>query len=138
MEALAARKTAIQSMVDSVKAQQGDLRAASDGLQQLQAQLQENVLVREELSRVGEGRNVYKLVGPVLIPQEPDDACATVGTRIGFIEGEVRKAEARVKTLEAGAQTAQQAILKAQAEFQAAVQEAAKKDPSMFGDQQGR
>lgn len=117
MEALAARKAKIEGMVEAMKAQQRDLRKASDGLGQLQAQLQENVLVREELARVTEGRAVFKLVGPVLIPQEADEARATVGTRIGFIENEVKKAEARVKALEGGAQEKQQDILKAQQEI---------------------
>lgn len=137
MEALAARKTAIEGMLETMKAQQADLRKATAGLQQLQSQLQENVLVREELSRVGDDRKVYKLVGPVLIPQEADEARSTVGTRIGFIDGEVKKAEGRVRGLETKAQEVQQGILKAQQELQMAVQEAAKKDPTMFASAAG-
>lgn len=134
MEALASRKAGIEKMVEALQARQAELRKASAGTQQLYGQLTENTLVREELGKASEGSNVFKLVGPVLIPQDLDEAKSTVGTRISFIEGEVSKANERVKALEASNQEAQVAIVRAQEEFQTAVQEAAKADPSLFGN----
>jgi prefoldin beta subunit len=132
MEALAARKASIEKMVESLQAKQAEQRKAGAGTQALHAQLTENTLVREELDKSASDARVFKLVGPVLIPQDLDEAKSTVGTRISFIQGEVAKAQDRVKALEAGNQEAQVAIVRAQEEFQAAVQEAAKADPSLF------
>lgn len=134
MEALAAKKASIEKMVEALQSKQAELRKASAGTQQLHAQLTENTLVREELGKSAEGARVFKLVGPVLIPQDLDEAKSTVGTRISFIESEVAKARDRVKALEASNQEAQVAIVRAQEEFQAAVQEAAKADPSLFAN----
>lgn len=130
-----ARKAVIEKMVEDMKEKQAELRKAGAGMQGLQSQLSENALVREELERLADGAKVYKLVGPVLIGQELDEAKATVSTRIGFIEGEVGKAQARVTALETENQKAQVVVVKAQQEFQAAVQEAAKADPSLLGGQ---
>lgn len=134
MEALAARKASIEKMVETLESKQADLRKASANTQALHAQLTENSLVREELGKSAEGSRVFKLVGPVLIPQDLDEAKSTVGTRISFIEGEVAKARDRVKALETSNQEAQVAIVRAQEEFQAAVQEAAKANPTLFAN----
>ena len=47
-----------------------------------------------------EGAKIYKLVGPVLIPQELDEAKSTVDTRIKFISKETASAKSKVEKLE--------------------------------------
>ena len=59
------------------------------------AQLNENTLVQGELDLMNsEGANVFKLIGPVLVPVEFEDAKQNVAKRLEFIEGEIKKIEA--------------------------------------------
>ena len=44
--------------------------------------------------------NVYKLIGPVLLKQEKDDATAAVNGRLEFIEKEIRRTEGRITELQ--------------------------------------
>lgn len=57
--------------------------------QQLEAQLQENKIVKEEFGNLNDGSNIYKLIGPVLVPQERAEAKTNVDKRLEFIESEV-------------------------------------------------
>lgn len=131
MDALAARKAAIEKMVEDMKGKQAELRKAGAGVNQLQQQLQENVLVKEELGRVADGANVYKLVGPVLIPQDLAEAKSAVDSRIAHITALVKSAGDNVKKVEQQNNDAQVAILKEQEAFQAMVRKAAEADPSL-------
>ena len=59
------------------------------------AQLNENTLVQGELDLMKpDGSKIYKLIGPVLVPVEFEDAKQNVAKRLEFIEGEIKKIEA--------------------------------------------
>lgn len=105
-------------------------KAISD-MQSLQSQLSENTMVMEELQSLGESSKVYKLVGPVMIPQELEEAKSTVDTRIKFIRNEVSRSENKVQSLEKSQEQAQKTLLKSQQELQRDVQAlATKADPA--------
>lgn len=72
-----------------------------------------------------QGAKVYKLVGPVLIPQESDEAKTTVQTRIDFISKELAAAKARVEKIEKDQQQKRVALLSEQQKFQSLVQQSA-------------
>lgn len=55
----------------------------------LDTQLRENEMVKKELDVVGTDSTVYKLIGPTLIKQDPDEARATVAKRIEYLAGEL-------------------------------------------------
>lgn len=78
----------------------------------------------KELDHLESGSKVFKLVGPVLIPQDLDEAKGTVNTRIDFISKEVSAAQARVKTIEKDQHQKRVALLSEQQKFQALVQQA--------------
>lgn len=112
-------------MVAEAQANQKELGKSVNGLNSLQSQLTENKLVKEELDHLEEGAKVYKLVGPVLIPQEVQEARNTVSTRIDFISNELNTAKAKVEKAESEQQKRRVALLAEQQKFQALVQQAA-------------
>lgn len=71
-----------------------DLGAARS---QLEAQLQENKIVLEEFGDLDESAQIYKLTGPVLMPQDFGEAKLNVSKRIEFIEGEIRRVEEKLQ-----------------------------------------
>ncbi len=57
--------------------------------QQLDSQLAENNGVKEELGLLESQANVFKLIGPVLIKQDLEEAKQNVAKRIDYITGEL-------------------------------------------------
>lgn len=82
-------------------------------------------LAVQELDQLEDGARVFKLVGPVLIPQEPEEAKGTVNTRIEFITKELTAAKANVEKIEKEQQKRRVAVLAEQQKFQSLVQQAA-------------
>lgn len=70
-----------------------------------------------------DGSKVFKLVGPILIAQDTNEACTTVETRMQYIMKELETAEARVKNLEASQQELRLSLLEEQNKFQTLVQQ---------------
>jgi len=91
------------SLLQEYQDTQTDLQTAVDSRQTLDAQLTENEQVKKEFDSLKEHNTVFKLIGPVLIKQEQSEAKANVNTRIEFIKGELKRADARIKDLEAKA-----------------------------------
>ncbi len=56
--------------------------------QQLDSQLTENNGVKEELNLLESDANVFKLIGPVLVKQDLEEARQNVSKRIDYITGE--------------------------------------------------
>lgn len=54
--------------------------------------------------------NVYKLIGPALIKQDPVEAKANVRKRLEFIEGELARSEHQYKSMEAKMNEHQQEV----------------------------
>lgn len=77
----------------------------------------------QELDNLEDGAKIYKLVGPVLIPQETDEARHTVNTRIEYISKEVASAKSRAKKVEKEQQERRVTLLTEQQKFQALVQQ---------------
>ena len=74
--------------------------ASHDHIQQL-AQFNENTLVKGELDLLGDTDPVYKLVGPVLMKVDLDDAKENVAKRVEFIESEIKKIDANISAKQA-------------------------------------
>jgi prefoldin beta subunit len=65
------------------------------------AQFNENTLVKGELDMLSESEAVYKLVGPVLMKVELDDAKENVTKRVEFIEAEIKKIDGQIAAKQA-------------------------------------
>ncbi|ODQ64886.1 Prefoldin [Nadsonia fulvescens var. elongata DSM 6958] len=64
--------------------------------QQLEAQLQENKIVQDEFALLKSDAKIYKLTGPVLLPQDKAEATLNVDKRLEFIRGEIKRAETQI------------------------------------------
>ncbi|KAF5896467.1 prefoldin subunit 6, partial [Clarias magur] len=78
----------LQSELEKYQQIQKDVSKSMSARQKLEAQLTENNIVKEELDLLDSQNTVYKLIGPVLVKQDLDEAKATVAKRLEYINGE--------------------------------------------------
>ncbi|XP_068033827.1 prefoldin subunit 6 [Anomalospiza imberbis] len=79
----------LQGELEKYQQLQKELGRAVAARQKLETQLTENNIVQEELSLLDETNGVFKLLGPVLVRQELEEAKGTVGKRLEYISGEM-------------------------------------------------
>jgi prefoldin beta subunit len=97
-------------MASAVDAEMQKLRGMKQELDQLRHDLSivcsqetENEMVLIELDLIAEkqeGSIVYKLLGPVLVPQQVDEGQRTVRKRLEFIRGEKERLESKIQGIE--------------------------------------
>lgn len=63
----------------------------------LETQFQENKIVLAEFDHLNESSKIYKLTGPILLPQDYSEAKMNVGKRIEFIQDEIKRVEAKIE-----------------------------------------
>merc|ERR1711972_251986 len=112
----------VEKELEQFKALQESLQKSYESRMGLVAQQQETDLVKEEFDNLEEDAVVYKLVGPVMVKQNPDDAKANVEKRLDYIKGELERSNKIIETQEKEMNEKQQQIIKMQ---QAAQQAAA-------------
>ncbi|XP_043113447.1 prefoldin subunit 6 isoform X2 [Puntigrus tetrazona] len=88
--------------------------------QKLEAQLTENNIVKEELTMLDSQNTVYKLIGPVLVKQDLDEAKATVSKRLEYINGEIQRYETVLKEMERKSEQHREVLSSLQQEYQRA------------------
>jgi len=77
---------------------------------QLETQLNENMMVKEELDVCKADAKVYKLINPALILQTVTDAKTNVAQRIEYIEGELKRNSEQLETLRTEMSTQKESI----------------------------
>ncbi|KAK3727161.1 hypothetical protein QZH41_015174 [Actinostola sp. cb2023] len=117
----------IQTEVEKFKGFQKDLQKSVVTRQQLDAQLAENHVVKEELDEIEASGNVYKLIGPVLVKQDLEEAKQTVSKRIDYISGEMKRQDIAIKEMEKKKTTSRDGLNKLQQDYQQALTKAAMK-----------
>ncbi|KAL2077152.1 hypothetical protein ACEWY4_026656 [Coilia grayii] len=110
----------LQSEVEKYQMIQKDLSKSMSARQKLEAQLTENNIVKEELDLLDSQNIVYKLIGPVLVKQDPDEAKATVAKRLEYINGEIQRHENLLKELERKSDQHREVLTSLQQEYQRA------------------
>ncbi|CAH2211364.1 probable prefoldin subunit 6 [Pararge aegeria] len=68
--------------------------------QQLDSQMNENKAVKEELSLLKKDAEVYKLIGPVLVKQDLEEARQNVAKRLEYINKEMKRSDGHISALE--------------------------------------
>lgn len=108
-------------------------RALQDEVQVLATQRQtyaqqanENDMVKKELDLLDDEAKVYKLVGPVLLKQDVDEAKTNVNKRLEFINNELSKVNTKIEAKEKEAIGIRTNISNMQMEMQKRAAEAAK------------
>ncbi|XP_059148184.1 prefoldin subunit 6-like [Physella acuta] len=117
----------LQNELDKFQSVQKDVAKHIGLRQQLEGQLNENTLVKEELDRLEDGAGVYKMVGPALIKQDLTEAKQNVQKRIDYINSELKRHENLIKDLEKKSDAHRETLNKLQHQFQQAQVKAAVK-----------
>lgn len=79
---------------------QTSLNDLLSGRSKLETQFQENKIVSGEFEKLNDTSKIYKLTGPILMPQEYSEAKTNVSKRIEFIEGEIKRVESKISETE--------------------------------------
>ncbi|XP_041332669.1 prefoldin subunit 6, partial [Pyrgilauda ruficollis] len=72
-----------------------------------------------ELSLLDESNTIFKLLGPVLVRQELEEAKGTVGKRLDYISGEMKRYEQQMQELERRSEQQRELLGRLQQELQA-------------------
>ncbi|XP_033830076.1 prefoldin subunit 6 [Periophthalmus magnuspinnatus] len=99
---------------------QKDLSKSISAKQKLDTQLTENNIVKEELDMLDSANTIYKLIGPVLVKQDLDEAKATVAKRLEYISGELQRYDMLLKDMEKKSDQQREVLSSLQQEFQKA------------------
>nr|XP_033341651.1 prefoldin subunit 6 [Megalopta genalis] len=113
-----------KSEVDKYKQVQKDYHKALSQRQQLDGQLNENIAVKKELDLLKTDNDVFKLIGPVLIKQDLEEAKQNVSKRMEYISSELKRVEELIVTLDKKQDTHREALEKYDQMFQAHVKAA--------------
>merc|ERR1711907_497357 len=89
---------------------------------QLHQQISENQMVEKELKMLEDEAKVFKLVGPVLIPQDLIEAKANVKKRLEYMQGETDKIDKKMKENNELMEKTQQKVMAIQKKMQQAAQ----------------
>ncbi|KAI0037537.1 hypothetical protein FA95DRAFT_1506859 [Auriscalpium vulgare] len=89
----------LQAASNEYQELQAELSKTVEVRQRLDAQLSENELVKKEFASLTPNNTVYKMVGPVLVKQEQQEAKSNVDTRLDFIRSEITRIEANLKDI---------------------------------------
>ena len=116
--------TVIDDKVRQWKSMDSDISALFTQKTQALAQFNENTMVKGELDILEEGDNVFKLVGPVLMTIDLEEAKENVAKRVEFIETEISKLDAAIATKQGDQTTLGEEISKLQTEMQKSAAEA--------------
>ncbi|KAL3871052.1 hypothetical protein ACJMK2_039075 [Sinanodonta woodiana] len=116
----------LQHELEQYQKTQKDYQKYINGRQQLDAQLSENTLVMDELGRLETAANVYKMIGPVLVKQDLDEAKQNVQKRIDYINGELKRHDGLLQNLEKKQDEHKETLANLQKHYQQAQQAQAK------------
>ncbi|KAF4277606.1 hypothetical protein KXV22_001809 [Aspergillus fumigatus] len=107
-----------QALSDEYQQLQTDLEGFIDARQKLESQQQENKGVQAEFDKLDEESRIYKIVGPVLLKQDKNEAVMAVNGRLDFIEKEIKRIEGQIKEAQEKAEKKRAEIVQFQAQLQ--------------------
>ncbi|KAG1784078.1 prefoldin subunit 6 [Suillus placidus] len=99
---------------------QTELASLVENRTRLDAQLSENEMVKKEFAQLTPSNAVYKLVGPVLVPQDQNEAKTNVETRLEFIKSEIKRVDAQINEGEDRSEKKKNELVKIQTKLQQA------------------
>ena len=102
------------AIVNEINENRAKLQTQYDLLRQLTAQKSENESVKKEFEILEPSGVIWKLVGPVMVKQDRDEARVNVDKRIEFITGDIAKAEEAIKILENEFEVKREELMKLQ------------------------
>ncbi|PIK38362.1 hypothetical protein BSL78_24794 [Apostichopus japonicus] len=109
-----------QDEVEKYQLAEKEFQKAMAARKQLDAQLNENTMVKDELDLLGTESKVFKMMGPVLVQQDLEEAKQNVNKRIAYINGELKRHELLIKDLEKKQEDFREKLSRLQQDFQKA------------------
>jgi len=98
---------------------QEELSKAVSSREKLGAQQVETESVKKEFATLKAANIVYKLIGPVLVPQDHEEAKSNVEKRLEFISTELKRVETQIKDLGEQSEKVKSEIVRIQTAAQA-------------------
>ncbi|CAG7846364.1 SubName: Full=Related to YKE2-Gim complex component {ECO:0000313/EMBL:CCA69033.1} [Serendipita indica DSM 11827] len=102
---------------------QDDLSKAVEARERLAAQQVESENVKKEFAGLKPENTVYKLIGPILIPQDQSEAKSNVEKRLDFITAELKRVENQITEIGEQSERAKTEIVQIQTAYQALQQQ---------------
>eukprot|EP00930_Biecheleria_cincta_P052777 TRINITY_DN38065_c0_g1_i1.p1 TRINITY_DN38065_c0_g1~~TRINITY_DN38065_c0_g1_i1.p1 ORF type:complete len:123 (-),score=45.50 TRINITY_DN38065_c0_g1_i1:160-528(-) len=110
----------MQKELEKFKGMQETLQKAYEARMGLIAQQQETELVQQEFETIEDDATIYKLVGPVMVKQNVDDAKSNVEKRLEYISGELERSNKVIEAKEKELSEKQKELIKMQQSMQEA------------------
>ncbi|XP_068182094.1 prefoldin subunit 6 [Antennarius striatus] len=110
----------LKAELDKYTQIQKDISKSMSARQKLETQLTENSIVKEELDLLDNSNTVYKLIGPVLVKQDLDEAKVTVTKRLEYINGEIQRYDTLLNDMDKKGQHQREVLSSLQQEYQRA------------------
>lgn len=118
---------AVDAEVAKFRGIQEEIQKLRNDQQLLMQQQSENEMVKQELNLLDDDNSqVYKMVGPVLMKNDTEDAKQTIEQRLELITGELKKVEKNIKAKDEQASKLAKKVQEMQSALQNATAEAAK------------
>ncbi|KAL9625499.1 MAG: hypothetical protein Q9160_000209 [Pyrenula sp. 1 TL-2023] len=114
----------LQKLSDEFTKLQEDLQTTISARQKLESQQQENKSVQKEFSTLASEANIYKLVGPVLLKQDKNEASMAVNGRLDFIDKEIKRIEKQINDLQDRNEGKRMEVIQLQSKIQQQAQQA--------------
>ncbi|KAI9779618.1 MAG: hypothetical protein M1839_007283 [Geoglossum umbratile] len=108
----------LQALSEEFQKIQGELQTAVDARQKLESQQQENKGVQKEFAKLVGGAKIYKLVGPVLLKQDKNEAVMAVDARLEFIEKDIKRIEQQISDIQEKSERKKTEIFQLQTQMQ--------------------
>lgn len=77
---------------------QTKLRSLVEQKQKLDSQVNEILMAREEVDLLEDNAVIYKLIGPLMVPQDLKEVKETIKGRLEYLEGKINYFEKELKT----------------------------------------
>ncbi|CAH0484482.1 unnamed protein product [Peronospora farinosa] len=123
---MAELKDQVDTAMTRYRTLQDEVQVLATQRQTYAQQANENDMVKKELELLDDEAKVYKLVGPVLLKQDVDEAKTNVNKRLEFINNELDKVTTKIEAKEKEAVGIRTNISTMQMEMQKRAAEAAK------------
>ena len=126
---------AVDSEIARFRSLQDELKSLQTDLSTVLGQETENEMVMIELNLLAEPAGVFKLLGPILVPQDLEESKQTVQKRLKFIKGEKGRLQSKIKQTENAGEELAKKINSMQANLQRTTAEAVRAIAAHHGRQ---
>jgi prefoldin beta subunit len=82
--------------MELIKSQE-QLRALIEQKQKIDSQVNEILMAKEEVDLLEDDATIYKLVGPLMVPQDPKEVRETIKSRLKYLNEKIEYVEKEIK-----------------------------------------